>query len=172
MVILVDHDPGWRYLFQEEASLLREVFSCEEYEGINHIGSTSVFGIKAKPVIDISVGMKSLMDVGHYADKLLDSEYKYCQDDFGKWMLFKKEGKHKFNLHIMHHDNSRYAEQLIFRDALRSDSQLLKAYERRKILLEREEIAWYAMGKLGFVDTFFGRDNGFRLSVAAGGGGW
>ncbi|MEO5350024.1 MAG: hypothetical protein H7836_10285, partial [Magnetococcus sp. YQC-3] len=57
---------------------------------------------------------------------LMVAEYKYCQDDFGKWILFKKEEKNKFNLHIMHHDNIRYIEQLIFRDALRADSQFLK----------------------------------------------
>ncbi len=51
-VIVVDHDPGWAERFQEEAALLRAIFGDLLIE-LHHIGSTSVPGLQAKPIIDM-----------------------------------------------------------------------------------------------------------------------
>lgn len=53
-VALVDHDPAWREFYREEAAFLKELLGGEVLS-IDHIGSTSVPGIKAKPVIDLLV---------------------------------------------------------------------------------------------------------------------
>ena len=74
-----------------------------------------------------------------------------------------KKGKNKFYLHIMRFDNDRYIEQLIFRDALRANARFAKAYEAFKLSLREEETVWYSMGKLEFLNAFFGRKNGLRL---------
>lgn len=51
-VILVQHDPSWKELYETEADFLRSVFGGK-ITRISHIGSTAVPGLVAKPTIDI-----------------------------------------------------------------------------------------------------------------------
>lgn len=51
---LVPHDPGWAALFEDERARLRAVLPAEAMD-IQHVGSTAVPGIQAKPIIDIAI---------------------------------------------------------------------------------------------------------------------
>src|SRR6056297_2564109 len=59
---VVEYDKNWPKLFKEEADLIREIFKDEIIE-IFHIGSTSVPGLKAKPIIDIMPIVKKIEEV-------------------------------------------------------------------------------------------------------------
>jgi GrpB-like predicted nucleotidyltransferase (UPF0157 family) len=59
---LVPHDDDWSRLFQSERELLLDAISSYVNGGIEHVGSTAVAGLVAKPVIDIMVGVKGLAE--------------------------------------------------------------------------------------------------------------
>ena len=58
-VQIVSYQPGWRRLFEEEAVTLRSAVGCHALE-IEHVGSTAIEGMDAKPIIDIIVAVDSL----------------------------------------------------------------------------------------------------------------
>src|SRR4051812_9543004 len=60
-VVLVPHNPEWKNLYQQEAIVLTDIFG-DEMVSIDHFGSTAIPWIKAKPVIDIVVQIKSEPD--------------------------------------------------------------------------------------------------------------
>jgi GrpB-like predicted nucleotidyltransferase (UPF0157 family) len=57
---LVPYDPSWPLAFQKEADTLRRVFATWLAGSIEHIGSTAIAGLSAKPVIDIMAGVRTL----------------------------------------------------------------------------------------------------------------
>ena len=59
-VELVDYDPRWPLLFNEEAKRLRAVLDPSLIVGLEHFGSTAIFGLPAKPIIDILIAVRSL----------------------------------------------------------------------------------------------------------------
>jgi len=59
MIVVAPYDPAWPALFAAEAERLRESFGSHA-ERIEHVGSTAVPGLAAKPVIDIQVSVRSL----------------------------------------------------------------------------------------------------------------
>ena len=59
VVELVDHDPSWAELYEQERGRLAGIFG-EQAVGIEHIGSTSVPGLCSKPIVDVLVGVREL----------------------------------------------------------------------------------------------------------------
>lgn len=160
MIVLVDHDPQWKNRFEQEAGRLASVFDAGEFKAINHVGSTAVPGIKAKPVIDISIGVNTLHDRSHYEKQLSETGYRHSSGNmFEQWMLFARFKEIKFHLHIIPWDSTRYGEQLVFRNAMRASVRLAKAYERYKLLLKEEDDFWYTLSKGEFLEAFFNRKN-------------
>ncbi len=68
-VEVVPHDPSWEDKYQREARKLCEILGNEIVE-IHHIGSTSIPGLPAKPVIDILIGVRKIEDVDRYNDDI------------------------------------------------------------------------------------------------------
>ena len=66
MIVIAPYDPAWPAMFEAEAARIRRVFGDLALR-IEHVGSTSVPGLAAKPVIDIQVSVPSL----EYADRYL-----------------------------------------------------------------------------------------------------
>jgi len=71
---VVEYDENWMKLYDEERSLIREVFKDEIVE-IYHIGSTSVPGLKAKPIIDIMPVVKNIENIDKYNEKMKNLGY-------------------------------------------------------------------------------------------------
>ncbi|HEX3096961.1 MAG TPA: GrpB family protein [Usitatibacter sp.] len=78
MIELVAYDPGWPGLFRAEARRIREAFGALAMR-IEHVGSTAVPGLAAKPVIDIQVSVASLADIGLYKRILSSLGYGHIQ---------------------------------------------------------------------------------------------
>lgn len=73
VIEIVDYDPNWRRIFEDERVLLIKAIGCNALK-IEHIGSTSVVGLAAKPVIDILIEVTSLkgLDASNKAIKALN----------------------------------------------------------------------------------------------------
>jgi GrpB-like predicted nucleotidyltransferase (UPF0157 family) len=81
-VIIIEYDPRWSLLFEEEAAHIREVLDKNLATCIEHFDSTAVPGLAAKPIIDFSVGVNSLVEAKQVAVSLLETlGYSYWYDN-------------------------------------------------------------------------------------------
>lgn len=134
-VQLVQYDPIWKEMIEKEKKLLKSVLS-DSVIAIEHIGSTSIPGIVAKPIIDISIGMKSVGDVKHVIRPLESIMYEWRQefDDPTKQLLFVKgsEEERTHYVHVMKYNGSTWKNDLLFRDYLKNNPKWVLRYEQLK----------------------------------------
>ncbi len=153
-VFLSEADPLWPALFEQEAGRIRTRLG-PAILAIEHYGSTSVPGLKAKPVIDLLIGVRKLEDA---LDQVLGMES--LGYDFAPHAGV--EGHHIFGLgrdrthlaHFVEHEGERWQLCLKFRDRLRSDPAARQAYQALKEDLAArypDDRAAYTQGKTAFV---------------------
>lgn len=143
----------WRELYEEEATRIRAVLGNLIVD-IQHFGSTSIPGVKAKPIIDILVGVARLAD-GEQCIPLLESiGYEYVPEtgipgDF----TFGKRARRTHLVHVVEFGSINWRGNLKFRDALRADPALAVIYERLKLSLSEQfqDRASYTAGKSEFI---------------------
>ena len=136
-VALVEHDPGWARAYQDEARrILAALGNCAM--GIEHFGSTAVPGLRAKPILDIVVGVRGAA-VAHYCVRLLSSTaYEYLGTDVVPGAhLFGKGTPRTCHLHVVEWGGPGWRDRLLFRDLLRADRCLAEPYEALKVALAR-----------------------------------
>lgn len=136
------YNPLWQEEFNKEKNNLKKVFDNVALS-IEHIGSTSVVGLSAKPIIDIAIGVNSLGDIAKVKEEILKfSHYSIKENSPGGEILMRRgvpikpgEDKPSFVthfIHIMEIDSKKYKETLAFRDYLRKDNETLKEYDNLK----------------------------------------
>jgi len=140
-VRLVPYNPSWPQLFNEEESRL-EVICPGEFLGIEHIGSTAVPTLLAKPVIDLMAGVRSLVQ----ADAILpvlcangyttSAEFNATLGDH-RWLMRHAEGYRTHHLHLLIFEGSEWRRRLMFRDALRTSPKIRSQYEALKLGLAK-----------------------------------
>ncbi len=159
-VRLADPTPLWAQLYSEEAERLNAAVGLKLL-GLEHYGSTSVPGLKAKPILDILAGVKSLRDGSLLAGPLAALGY----ENMGVTVV---PGHHLFGkgfvrthlLHVVEYQSPIWAEALCFRDALRADPALAQEYEALKVRLSgqfAESRAEYTAAKAGFIQSVLDR---------------
>lgn len=153
---LIPHTSEWEALFKAEADNLSRVFG-EELLEIHHIGSTSIPGIVAKPVIDILPVVKDIHAVDHLTPSFEALGYE-ARGEFGmpgrRFFIKKHDGKRLFNVHIFEKDHPDIERHLRFRDYLRAHPEDATAYpELKKGLVSQfpDDIEQYSWGKEDFV---------------------
>ncbi len=96
-VEIVDYDPRWPRLFDEEAERLRAVLDPSLIVGLEHFGSTAIPGLSAKPIIDILIAVRSLAAAqASFVDALRRLDYVYWADNPKKDRLFFVKGMPPF----------------------------------------------------------------------------
>ncbi len=154
-VTLVDGDAGWPALFEAEAARLAPAIG-PLVVGIEHIGSTSIPGIKAKPIVDILVGLRRFEDGERLVAPLAALSYDYVGTDMVPHdHLFGLGEPRTHLLHAVLQDGYHWRRDLRFRDRLRADPALAEAYERLKMQLAArypDNRAAYTAAKAEFID--------------------
>jgi GrpB-like predicted nucleotidyltransferase (UPF0157 family) len=133
--VLVDYDPAWEIAFAEERERLRDALGAAAL-GIEHYGSTSVRGMRAKPILDILVGVTPLSDWQKCHDPLVALGYDYAAHAgvpghyiFGRG----RDATERTHLvHVVEFLGESWRSNLAFRDALRADPALRQAYREEK----------------------------------------
>jgi GrpB-like predicted nucleotidyltransferase (UPF0157 family) len=157
--ILVDHDPAWSIAFTQEHERLRNALGAI-VRGIEHYGSTAVRGMRAKPILDILVGVAPLSDWLKCHDPLIGLGYDYAAHAgvpghhiFGRG----KDASERTHLvHVVEFLGESWRSNLAFRDALRGDPALRQAYvaeKQRAITAAPDSRARYNAQKQAFIDT-------------------
>ena len=137
-ITIVDYNPAWPDWFVAEKTRLLAVIA-DHVADIQHIGSTSVPGLGAKPVIDIMIGVRSLADAdAHCIEAIVDLGYEYVKAfevELPFRRYFRKDnsaGARTHQIHLVENENDWWVRHLVFRDYLRTHRESSEAYERLK----------------------------------------
>lgn len=158
MIYLAPHDPHWAQLYQEEKQRLSHALGYLII-AIEHIGSTAIPNIVAKPVIDIMLGVRSLHDIDqHVIQSIEQLDYRYMpQYEIGMPFrrFFQKDnmnGTRTHHIHLVEISHSFWTDHLLFRDYLRTHPDSAKAYEQLKQKLAQQftDTNAYAFAKTDF----------------------
>jgi GrpB-like predicted nucleotidyltransferase (UPF0157 family) len=138
LVEVVDHDRSWSIRLAEEAARLSTVMARWLAAPVEHIGSTSVPGLAAKPVVDMLAVVESLNDAPAIVDAVEAAGWLFWPDDPGRdyrlWFLRPRPEARTHHLQVLARGDAHVLGLLAFRDALRADEGLRTAYA----LLKRE----------------------------------
>ncbi|WIX97806.1 GrpB family protein [Amycolatopsis mongoliensis] len=159
-VTLVDYDPEWPRLFEREAERIRGVLG-EQVLVLEHVGSTSVPGLCAKPCVDILLEVPDSDDEDAYLPALVAAGYRLVirEPDWEKHRCFKGPDTN-INLHVYSPGNGQTPRYRLFRDRLRSHPEELALYAAKKRELGSREwkyIQQYADAKTEVVEEIIGR---------------
>jgi GrpB-like predicted nucleotidyltransferase (UPF0157 family) len=133
-VVLVPYDPAWPARFESERALLEAALDGWIYGGIEHVGSTSVPGLAAKPIIDIMVGVREREEARGAFSALTGLGYLYApyKTDFMHWFCKPSVAVRTHHLYLMEKDHPEWCAHIAFRDHLRAHPETAKAYEQLK----------------------------------------
>ena len=129
---LDDYNPAWPGLFEREAARIRGVLG-DRVRRLEHVGSTSVPGLAAKPIIDILLVVASPADEDAYVAPLEQARYrlKVREPDWHDHRLLKGPDT-DINLHVHRPGSPEVGRMARFRDHLRADPADRARYERAK----------------------------------------
>ncbi|MBU0597286.1 GrpB family protein [Patescibacteria group bacterium] len=152
----------WEKLFEFEKKYLISKF--KDYPIIvEHVGATSIYGVSAKPIIDMMIGMSPNLSIKYVYNKLIELGY----EDRGRGgvsgqRLFVKgpEEKRTHYLHITRNNSDYWREHIIFRDYLRKHKIDREAYSNLKKKLAKkfsDNRAEYTKSKGKFINNIIMR---------------
>ena len=171
-VIIADYDPNWPILYEEKKKVILKVIGSK-IKAIEHVGSTSVPDLGAKPLIDILVGVENL-DAANDCLRLLqnqlgiidynaepeNSEWFYCIGDKKR-----PEGNNTLHLHLVLYPSKFWNKHLKFRDILRTHPDIAQAYYELKMELAkkfRTERMAYNKSKSSFIESVLEKYKNYR----------
>jgi GrpB-like predicted nucleotidyltransferase (UPF0157 family) len=164
-IVLADYDPAWPKMFEAERARLQAAIG-KWAVAIEHVGSTAIPGIAAKPVIDIGVALRSHADALKCITPLLELGYE-CLGEYGipGRIFFRKPTDtplpgqlhngvgRTHQVHMYEQGHSEHTQHIIFRDFMRTHPLDAEDYERlkRRLAEEHDDVEAYAIAKTGFV---------------------
>ena len=161
------YDEQWVSNFEEESHKLHEIFGSEIIE-IHHIGSTSVIGLLAKPIIDIMPVVRDINRIDEFHKAMVAIGYDpKGENGIPERRYFQKGGDNRtHHVHIYEWGNSEIERHLAFRDYLRAHPDVAQNYgdlkeklsqrfpydiesyikgkEQLALEIDRKAIAWYS----------------------------
>jgi GrpB-like predicted nucleotidyltransferase (UPF0157 family) len=147
-VELRDYDPSWADIFEAERLLIGPIFDRRAV-GIEHIGSTSVPDLCAKPIVDVLVGLRELALSDDEIEAMQELGYEYM-GEFGLpgRLYFRKGDPRTHHVHVVEYGGDHWQRHLAFRDALRANPEERKRYDALKRQLAAEGHPWEAYSEL------------------------
>ncbi len=153
-VVIVEYDPAWPRIYEEESARVREA-AAGSILAVEHVGSTAVPGLAAKPIVDITAGV-----AGREAAELcLEPLAAVGYDDVTPQPPEEKEwyyclGRHPaegrgYHVHLMQYPSSFWDKLLLFRNYLRAHADAAREYEQ----LKRELAARFGADRLGYAEA-------------------
>ena len=160
-VKLSSYDPKWSEIFKKEKKILQKALGKMIID-IQHVGSTAVPNLSAKPIIDIAVAATGLSEkkVKKYIKPLKKLAYEYRGKDRPRERLFVKgsEDKRICHLHMVKFGGKSWKDYLLFRDYLRTHKKVAVEYAKLKAELAKkfsDNRKSYTSGKDKFIQGVF-----------------
>lgn len=163
-ITIVPYDRKWSEYFEQEAQILRKALA-DENPIIEHIGSTSIIGLDAKPTVDSMIGFQILR-----SDKIIEKiealGYEHWKEDqfqherlfFTKWDSDKK--KRLIHIHATIIGNSFWTNQIAFRNVLQAHPEVATEYSALKKELAfrfKNDRDGYTAAKMNFLRKVLAR---------------
>ncbi len=165
IVELSEYNSAWPEMFRLEKLFLESVAGEWIYGGIEHVGSTSVVGLAAKPIIDIMFGVKSLADSRAVIEVLEKNSYCYApyKTEVMHWFCKPSEDHRTHHLHLVPYNSPLWHERLKFRNILRSNTNLASEYaslKRELVVRYSKDREMYTDKKWPFIKKALEQENG------------
>jgi GrpB-like predicted nucleotidyltransferase (UPF0157 family) len=159
-IVLVEYDPQWPTIFEQSAEQIRAALGDAALE-IHHVGSTSVPGLTAKPLIDINLVVADTTDEEAYVPKLEAAGYvlRVREPDWFQHRML-RGSEPPVNLHVFPPECREVDRMLLFRDWLRTSEADRELYARTKRELGAQEWKYvqnYADAKTAVVEEILAR---------------
>ncbi len=161
-VALRQYDGRWAELFELERARLQAALG-NDVLAVEHIGSTSVPGLTAKPILDIGVAVENFDTAFALVPRLEGLGYTFRGEQGIPRRHYFVQGadtKRTHHLHMLERTNPEWRDLLGFRDRLRAQPETAQAYERLKRQLAEQhpnDREAYTDGKVEFVRAVLGR---------------
>jgi GrpB-like predicted nucleotidyltransferase (UPF0157 family) len=158
-IVVTDYDPSWPAAFEQERAAVAAALGPLVVT-IEHMGSTAVPGLPAKPIIDLAVGVRSLDEARARCRAPLEARGYTYFPEYESWLpgelFFRKgmPGPWTHHVHVMEPSNPRWQDWLLFRDYLRAHPETASAYADLKRTLATasgDDIEHYRSGKHEFI---------------------
>ncbi|MGM0901561.1 MAG: GrpB family protein [Bacillota bacterium] len=155
-ITIENYNSNWSKLFKDEKVKLKEILA-DMCLAIEHIGSPSVEGLGAKPIIDIAIGVNDLEGVSEFIEPLKRIGYEFVyHKEFPERRFFRKghwrAGTH--HLHFYRFKGEHWNNQILFRDYLKNHPDALKEYHQLKVDLAKKfsvDRSSYTENKAAFI---------------------
>lgn len=158
---LVDCDPSWPRLFEEERALLKRLLPDDQVLAIEHAGSTAIPGLAAKPIIDIFVAVRSIeVAKATLVPPIEAIGYVYWAENPDQSRMFFVKGmppygeRRTHHIHVLEPMSGHWQRVLAFRDYLRAHPDEAARYHQLKLDLAQRHHAdreAYTRGKDAYV---------------------
>jgi GrpB-like predicted nucleotidyltransferase (UPF0157 family) len=135
-LVLVEHDPEWAEAYAEHERRIRGALGPAAIQ-VEHIGSTSVPGLAAKPIIDVLVTVEDITAEEDYLDQLLGAGYELRVREPGHRLV--RTPQRDAHVHVLEVGAEAADDYLLFRDRLRADPGDRDLYERTKQALAEQD---------------------------------
>lgn len=150
-IVIADYDPVWPAQAAEEIARIRAALG-NRLLAIEHVGSTSVPGLAAKPLLDLMGGLQTLDEARACIPHTEALGYRYRPgDSIPDRVYFNKgpEGARTHHLYLVELGGEYWVRHMVFRDALRADPALAAEYAA----LKRRLAAQYGSDTIGYTDA-------------------
>ena len=139
---IVGYNPNWVNLAHQEIETLKKIFSDKDWViDIQHIGSTAIPGLAAKPIIDVYMGVRSIEEAQNAIDPIEKLGYQFWLSNPNKEKMFFVKGMpplgkgRTHHIHIVKHDSDYWRARILFRDYLQTHPEEIQAYAQLKYKL-------------------------------------
>ncbi|MFF4259784.1 GrpB family protein [Streptomyces sp. NPDC001663] len=154
-VEIADHDPAWQERFRAMGAQLRDALGDVAVR-IDHIGSTAVPGLAAKPIVDVQISVRSLEPLDAYRTPLEGMGFVYRADNAERTKRYFREppGHRRTHIHVRQLGSFSQQFALLFRDYLRTAPSAAAEYaavKRRCAADFHDDRAGYVAAKDPFV---------------------
>lgn len=168
VVRLAPYSPEWPMLFEKEKARLSDSLRLLDHV-VEHIGSTAVPGLHAKPVLDIMIGLPNLQEMEAADAELVKLGYEAKGEKGVPGRLFLTLGDPcLYHVHLTQLHSAFWYEHLLFRDSLRQQETVASNYLAIKIRLAQaypNDRDSYTRGKADFIEHVIA-EAGARYAIA------
>ena len=168
-VKVVAYNPNWAQQYVSEAKLLKKIFN-DKLHSVHHIGSTAIYQIAAKPIIDIMPLFSNLEDIDKFNSVLEKTGYHVLGEYgiVGRRYFWKESLKERFNIHCFQKESIFAHNHLLFRDYMNNYPNEAKKYANLKLSLAKQypfDIESYVNGKKTYITAIFNKINHDPIAV-------
>ncbi|HLO47942.1 MAG TPA: GrpB family protein [Kamptonema sp.] len=149
LIVVVDYNSNWPIQYEQEKQRLLNAIAIY-LEDIQHVGSTSVPGLAAKPIIDIAATLRHFPPHANLISTLEELGYMY-QGELGipGRYFFRRGIPRTHHLHLVQPNSEVWQKQLLFRDFLRAHPEAAQRYDT----LKRELAVKYDRDRQAYVNA-------------------